>query len=88
MTMNQSFRMVQMPQRSLWCIGCFVALGGCVHDADKDRFTDIRLDHCYFPAEGCLLNADGWKLKLLLGLWQQSLSENSQKNTISCRSLL
>ena len=49
--------MAQMMHRPLWCIAvCFVAQGGCVHDADKDRFTEIGPDS--FEGDRVLLSHD------------------------------
>jgi len=46
MIMNHDFGIAKMIHTSLWrIVACFMALGGCVHDADKDLHTEIRPDH-------------------------------------------
>jgi hypothetical protein len=54
MTMNQDF----MPHRPLWCvIACFIAVGGCIHDADRDKHAEIGPDR--IAGDSGLLGDDG-----------------------------
>ena len=57
MTIIPGIHVAQVMHRSAWCIiAYFIAVGGCVHDTEKDHFTEMGPDH--FEGDPVFLSHD------------------------------